>query len=377
MKRDDMDSLGVTAVSGAGMDQYCITATKPLGSLPEMMKLLADAVSTKNAAILSQVMFVPPGVTGEGIRCLEAEFGEATWPIAWLEFPGGDGPGLVSSQTFAVSGVPVRRLEMDSQIVGSLFESDAAAFCLLGCVAPSEISIPRRAQCRQVFERIEAALCTAGMSFQQVMRTWFYLDRILCWYDDFNEVRDMFFAQHGISAGGYPASTGVGMANPLGAALIGSALAVRPKAGNVFLREVESPVQCAAPEYRSSFSRAVELAVPGCRSLHVSGTASIGRDGRTALAGDVDGQIELTVEAVRSLLLSRQMDWPDVKRAVAYFPDLVEVPRLLRCLERCGFSGLPLAIGGADICRADLLFEMEVEATTGRGFDQSIHSTKG
>jgi hypothetical protein len=163
------------------------------------------------------------------------------------------------------------------------------------------------------------------------------------------------------------------MSNPLGAAILCSALAVRPKGDNIRLQEVESPVQCPAPDYRSSFSRAVEIAAPGSRSLHVSGTASIGRDGLTAHIGDVDRQIELTLEAVRRLLLCRRMDWPDVNRAVAYFADLRDLPRLTRCLESQGISDLPLAIARADICRDDLLFEMEIEAATGRASDQTTH----
>jgi hypothetical protein len=371
----DRESPDVTTVSAAGPDRHCITATASPNSLPEMMGLVADAVSTKDAGILSQVIFAPPGMAGEGLRGLEAAFGTPEWPVAWLEFPDGDGPGLVCSQTFAVSGVPVRRLEMDGRIVGSLYESESAEFCLLGSIAPSDTSLSRRAQCRQVFERIETALSSVGMTFNQVMRTWFYLDRILSWYGDFNDVRSTFFAGSGILHGPHPASTGVGMSNPLGAAILCSALAVRPKGDDLRLHEVESPVQCPAPDYRSSFSRAVEIAAPGCRSLHVSGTASIGRDGFTAHVGDVDRQIDLTMDAVRSLLLSRRMDWPDVNRAVAYFADLRDLPRLIRCLESRGISGLPLAIARADICRDDLLFEMEVEAAAGRDFDQTTHET--
>jgi enamine deaminase RidA (YjgF/YER057c/UK114 family) len=375
MKEYDMNSLDVTSVSAAGMDQHSITATTSLDSLPAVMGQVADAVSKKDAGILSQVVFVPEGMTGDGCRCLQAAFGTPKWPVAWLEFPDGDGTGLVSSQTFAVSGVPVQRLEMDGRIVGSFYESDAAEFCLLGSVGPSDLSAAPRLQCRQIFELIETALSRVDMTFHHVMRTWFYLDRILSWYGDFNDERSRFFAERGILHGPYPASTGVGMSNSLGASVICSALAVRPKGGDVRLQEVDSPKQCPAPDYRSAFSRAMEMAVPGCRSLHVSGTASIRPDGVTAHVGDVDRQIELTVEVVRSLLRSRRMDWPDVNRAVAYFTDLRDLPRLIRCLENRGISGMPLAIARADICRDDLLFEMEVEAAAGCGSARATRKT--
>ena len=39
----------------------------------------------------------------------------------------------------------------------------------------------------------------AGMSFGNVMRTWFYLDRILEWYHEFNHVRTAFFRERKVN----------------------------------------------------------------------------------------------------------------------------------------------------------------------------------
>jgi len=365
MKKSVTDTLRISTVPLPGGIRHCyVSATMSLASAPEMFHRVTEAVSNCNARILSLVAFAPPGTSHMGMRSLEAAFGVPEWPLAWLEHPHGDGPDAVSCQIFALSGAPVRRLESAGRIIGSVYESEFAEFCLMGSLLPSGQSLSRSEQCRRLFETMEAALGGAGMNFHHVVRTWFYLDRILSWYDDFNAVRTAFFTKRGMMPGSYPASTGVGMTNPQGAAILGSALAVRPKGKDFTVKEVDSTLQCAASDYKSSFSRAVEMAMPGCRTLHVSGTASIGRDGGTVHVGDVDGQIELALQAVRDLLLSRGMDWPDVNRAVAYCADLRDVPRLARCLERQGVTELPLAVAHADICRDDLLFEMEVEAAT-------------
>jgi enamine deaminase RidA (YjgF/YER057c/UK114 family) len=272
---------------------------------------------------------------------------------------------MISCQTFALTGSPVQPLEIDGRIVGSHFASSGAKFCLLGNIVPPDMSVSPREQCRLLFERIELALRGADMTFRNVMRTWFYLHEILSWYADFNEVRSKFFVERGLLHRPYPASTCVGASNPLGAAIMCNALAIQRDDGEACVQEIESLLQCPAPDYRSTFSRAVEVTLPDCRSLYVSGTASIDRDGATAHVGDADRQIALTMEVVQSILRSRGMNWTDVNNAVAYCKNIGDIHLLFRYLERRGLRDLPLAITRADICREDLLFEVEAEASAG------------
>ena len=132
---------------------------------------------------------------------------------------------------------------------------------------------------------MEAALRLAGMDFSHVVRTWLFLDEILAWYRELNQARDAFFTSRGVYDGLVPASTGIGARNPAGTAVVAELLAVQPKSSRVRIRSVPSPLQCPALQYHSSFSRAVEVAQPDHRRLFISGTASIGPDGRSAHAG--------------------------------------------------------------------------------------------
>jgi len=330
------------------------------------MEALRNHVRDQEAKIVLQVVLSAAGLRQEGVRSLEAMFGEPRWPVAWIEFPHGDDKRVAVSQTYAVSAASVDSIEADGQIVGSLFESGHARFCLLGNVMPSNLSLPNPAQARQVLEKIDSVLRQVDMSFHNVVRTWLYADRILSWYDDFNRARNTFFADHGVSGRMVPASTGIGMSNPAGAALVANALAAQPKDQNTAIGEVRSPLQCPAPEYRSCFSRAVEVGMPDWRCLYVSGTASIDHTGATAHEGDIDRQIDLTMEVVRNILASRGMNWADVSRAVAYFRDLKDSSRLGHYISRKRIPAMPVAAVQADMCRESLLFELEADAMTHR-----------
>ena len=158
------------------------------------------------------------------------------------------------------------------------------------------------------------------------------------------------------------ASTGIGAGSAAGEAMVCALLAVKPKNDNVKVFAVPSPLQCPALDYRSSFARAVEIDQPGSRLLTISGTASIEPGGETVHIGDTEKQIELTMEVIHAILKSRDMDWKDTSRAIAYFKDIDEAYLLEKyCIEN-HLPELPVAISHADVCRHDLLFEIELDA---------------
>jgi enamine deaminase RidA (YjgF/YER057c/UK114 family) len=239
--------------------------------------------------------------------------------------------------------------------------------CLLTNLLPPDLQADRSQQARALLERMEAGLQDAGMNFSHVVRTWFYLDNILDWYGPFNAVRDKFFTERGIFKGLVPASTGVGMSNAAGAAITGAVLAVKPLTPDVKIFAVPSPLQCPALDYKSSFSRAVEVQTSRERRLYISGTASIAPDGKTAHLDDVDKQIELTMDVVKAILESRKMNWGDTADAVAYFKDIKDLPRFESYCRARNLTKLPIKPVPATICRGDLLFEVELEAVAPTG----------
>ena len=98
----------------------------------------------------------------------------------------------------------------------------------------------------------------------------------------------------------------------------------------------------------------------------VSGTASISPRGHTEHAGDVAAQVDRTIDVVGALLASRDLSWDDVTDGLAYVKRIEDADAVTKRFERKQIEGLPFMIVNADICRDDLLFELEVNAISPR-----------
>lgn len=330
-----------------------------------MFDKLAECVKTHNAIIISQFVFGCTELHGKGITALgKACGGEIQWPVTWIQ---GDkaqnSTCLTGSQAYAISGKQANMIRMNGSIVGSTYEDEDAVYCLLGDLHPPDKTASREQQARATFEQMERALALVDMDFSNVLRTWLYLNNLLDWYDEFNAVRTQFFNERGVFDKMVPASTGIGVRNHLGSALVTDVLAIKPKTDKVKIFAVPSPMQCPALAYKSSFSRAVEMQLPDHRQLFISGTASIEPNGATVHLNDTANQIKLTMEVVKAILESRDMSWKDTTRAIAYFKDVNDVPLLYKYCKENNLPPMPIAISHSDICRDDLLFEIEFDAS--------------
>lgn len=284
--------------------------------------------------------------------------------VSWLQGDCCRDGGFTSFQAHAVSGAAPVQVVRQGSATGWVFEDDAARYCRISGLTPSDLSASRAEQTRQVLESAERVLDGAGFRFSETIRTWFYLDHLLEWYDDFNAVRTEFFRTRGVFERLVPASTGIGAGNALGGALTCDLLALAPKAGRVSVQVVASPLQDSALKYRSSFSRAVEVRYPDCRQLLISGTASIDREGRSVHLGDPASQVDMTLRVVEALLTSNRMGWANATRGIAYFKRIADLPLMERWFKTRGVPAFSLAIAETDICRHDLDFEIEVDAVS-------------
>ncbi|MCU0857465.1 MAG: Rid family hydrolase [Pontiellaceae bacterium] len=347
----DADTATLCLASHA---EHCITVQ----SGQDMNGLLRKTAEEFGATILSQFVFA-------GTRHY-AEFSAATenagWPVVWLQGDACKDGDSYSMQAVAVSGVTPRPVKFAGRNIGFIYEDSTARYCRLYGIQPADLSASRTEQTLSVFQTAETALKENGFCFTDTVRTWIYLDRLLDWYADFNRVRTGFFEKTGVFNRMVPASTGIGAGNPFGAAIVMDVFAVQPRTDAVKIFTVDSPLQNPALDYKSSFSRAVELDFPTHRTLLVSGTASIDPQGKTVHQNDVEKQIRLTMDVVKALLVSRGMDWTDLFRGIAYFKDMADLP-VYRCIaQELGIPRFPLAVSHADVCRDDLFFEIEVDA---------------
>jgi enamine deaminase RidA (YjgF/YER057c/UK114 family) len=292
---------------------------------------------------------------------MRRRLGPVDWPVTWVEGGSCAGTAVAGMQIHAIAGASVQTLTHQRAAIGRVFDDGEATHCLLGAIGPARGTATQTEQSREMFTHLEAALALAGMTMKDVARTWLFLDDILSWYGPFNEVRNDFFARCELRPGSFPASTGVSGKNPRGTALVAGAWAVRSHSAIPHVQVAPSPKQCPAPAYGKAFSRAVEIGSSHHRHVLISGTASIASDGRTAHVGDPGKQIDLTMEVVKAILESRGQTFADVTRAVAYFKSPTDYPLFTRWCSRNG-AEIPAVSAWCDICRDNLLFEIELDA---------------
>jgi enamine deaminase RidA (YjgF/YER057c/UK114 family) len=363
-----LDGIDVVTFRHGGVEEIFATVVPkgddPFGALcPKVREMLQNL----SAEILDLRVF---GSLSDYPKCkaiLREHFPDVDWPMVYIDGEGCMGGTVAGVQLHAVSGSPVQTIRLDGKPVGRVFETDSARFLILGDLQSHDPSSPRTSQAGHSIGRMEAALHEARMDLTHVVRTWFYVTDILDWYGEFNAVRTDIYTERGLFGKYVPASTGIGGRNPWGLAVVGSALAVQPNGTGVSVREIPSPLQGPAGDYGSSFSRAAEISAPDLRSVFVSGTASIDGEGDTVHLGDAKAQVSHTFEVVGAILESRGLGFADVPRANAYFKDPKDAGVLPAFLRKHGLAESRVVVSHHDICRDDLLFEMEVDAVDAVG----------
>lgn len=235
------------------------------------------------------------------------------------------------------------------------------------------------------FESLNNILETEGMSMNNIVRQWNYLGNILGRnnghqnYQFFNEVRHHYYQKYRTTPW-YPSATGIGMLSP--GTLI-DFYALKSDDQNVVV-PLDNPNQVKAYEYGQEvlvgqpvsaglknspkFERAVLLLHGDEPSLFISGTASI--IGQVTLGkGDVEKQTRITIENIKKLadpLDVTNMDhskrpcnisYRNIRVYVKYNKDF----GLVRDICQSHFGEVPAVYLLSDICRDDLLMEIEAE----------------
>lgn len=330
----------------------------------EIFSRIRDILHSKKARILQERVFA----TQKTIQLLcpiraeiYGDIDDGVAPSLLVPREGTSGP---------LAGVQVHAVSTDSEpAVIDLHRTPCGRILHLpGCtyLTLSNVSAPplpaATDQARAMLEKAEAILKKFDTDFLSVARTWMWLGDILAWYDDFNEVRTKFFTQRGLigkdGRQSMPASTGVGIRPADGSNCAMDLIAVpRPPHSIQYLPAVGKQ-QCAL-EYGSAFSRASRAITPAGQTVFVSGTASIDATGATTNIDDPAGQITATLENVRAVLKDMQATDEHVVQVMTYCKT-TEVERIFNDLKARLRWPCVTAIG--DICRPELLFEVEATA---------------
>jgi enamine deaminase RidA (YjgF/YER057c/UK114 family) len=226
----------------------------------------------------------------------------------------------------------------------------------------------KRAQAERIIERAARLLEKQGASYRDVIRTWFYLSDILAWYDEFNLARNTIYTALGVlprSNGNdavIPASTGIGADNPSGSAAAMDLLAViRASDQRPVIEPINTDRQPMPLRYGSAFSRAVCIDESDARVVHVSGTAAIDAQGHSRYRNDVGQQINDTLDSLEYLLAQKGAKLTDIAAATIFIKRRGDAATFQQVALERALDHVPTVVVIADICRDELLFEIDAE----------------
>lgn len=361
---ESFGSLWSRAISKAGWTEFLLGSVPACGqSAACWLADLRGFLGQSGATVVELDAFGDAELIEE-VRAALAASAFAALPVSLLVNDSNCSPLGGGLLVRAVLGVAVEPVVHHGATIGFRFEDANAAYCYLGGLVAEDGGQDGAGQTTQVMTTIKAALQAGGMAFRDVVRTWYYLDGILSWYDDFNHARTEFFKKHDVFSLRMPASTGIGIANVSGKRVLAKVHALRPKHDGFAINVAASPLQGSAYAYGSAFSRALELSSPEGRTLHISGTASIAPGGETEFIDDVQAQIQRTLEVVAAILHQAGMEWADAVRGIAYFRDAKDLALWASASQALALPRQVEIVVHADVCRDDLLFELELEAST-------------
>ncbi len=286
---------------------------------------------------------------------------------SWLLTPQPSGSELAGIQVHATKcSTKPKVISIGQSASGRTIGINGIKYITVSGLPPS-VNGSVQASARSVFEDAELILKQAGGDLRSIARTWFWLGDILGWYNDFNKVRNGFFHEKGIldNASGkcsLPASTGIGVYAEGWPCCALDLIAVIADDSSQIEHFLAAGNQGSAADYGSAFSRASRVKTPGGETLFVSGTASIGLDGQTQHSGDIKKQIKTTIDNIRRVLDDAGCHDDEIVQAIAY----CKTPKVESVWQEIGKDlGWPCITVLADICRDDLLFELEATAASG------------
>lgn len=287
------------------------------------------------------------------------------------------GEGIAGAFFHAIpdSIAQVETLTVDAVPVGRCWSTAAADYLVLqlsgdtkqasGVRAEGHQFPSHQAQADGLFDVAAALLSERDFSFSDVARTWFYIRDLLQHYRTFNQVRDSKYARYGLMPKPpapiwLPASTAIEGAPTNGAALVADIFAVKSR-NNIPARRLSNPGQKEAFDYGASFARATLIQEQDVDLIQVSGTASIGEDGKTLHIGDGAAQIACTLDKLEALLETASARLDHVVTANIFVKDPALIELFRKIARERGLSDFPGVAVVADVCRDDLLFEIDAE----------------
>jgi enamine deaminase RidA (YjgF/YER057c/UK114 family) len=382
--------LFTTTVNGRQL--YCTaTFTDPSGdpalSAARLYGRVSEILSESSMQIVHERLFGDLAARETVMKARTHAETDADWPVTYIQGLSCSGAPFTGVQIRAVrplaEGDRVWTAYDGGRPVGRAWNRNGASFIIMqdchGLNGGSAGAPPdRMSQTDRMFRRAERILKDEGFSYPDVVRTWIYIADILDWYGDFNKARNVCYTDFGFLGGPrkggnsaeklyLPASTGIEGRNPAGAAATMDVFAVRRAEDSpVRIRHITGTQQKSPFRYGSAFSRAVVVDEEEGKLILVSGTASIDEAGQSTHLGDVRAQIEQTLEVISSLIAPEGATLADLCEATVFLKRKDYLPVWLSIAENRGLTSVPSVNVVADVCREELLFELDAAFVVGK-----------
>jgi enamine deaminase RidA (YjgF/YER057c/UK114 family) len=335
-------------------------------------------------AVTSQTVFLrDPSDQARCEQIFSAHYG-SDLPVTNFVLQPPCGGAALALEAWAIAGKAVQVDRFDPHTLAVSYGGIRLVYC--AGIRPSSSVTGAYAQTFGAIENMRAALLLAGSGVEHIVRTWFYLGGITGSeagtqrYRELNRARTDFY--RGIRFGGslpgpntpqgvYPASTGIGMA---GAGLLAGCMALQSSRRDARLLPLENPKQTPAYAYdprhspqSPKFARAMALLLGHYTTTWVSGTASIVHS-ESRHPEDIEKQTEQTIDNIERLIAPENFAIHGVQGAGAGLRDLAKIRVYLKrpddfskCKAVCDrrFGPVPAIYAVADICRPELLVEIE------------------
>jgi enamine deaminase RidA (YjgF/YER057c/UK114 family) len=365
----------------AGTGQFYLVASTSPGAHAEraaesIYRVIIDQLALNSAEVVHERVFGSLNVAAMVLGARQSLLADKCLtpvPPTYIEGAPPWGTGLAGVMIQAVSpGATqsgIQTLDEQSRPVGRCWIRDGVqqlVFQGLDGIAPGAAPDGSvGAEIETLFDRIERQLDLHGATLGDVTRTWFYLDDILAHYATFNRVRNARYSSRGLlrhapSTAMLPASTGIGGKSSGKARVVADVLATRCASGESVQR-LDNKTQQEPTNYGSSFCRAATVRAHGRTTIQLSGTAAIGVTGESLYPGNVEMQIDCTLTHVSSLLASQGATLSDMASATMFLKQPKHAEVLAEQLRRRGLETLPYVVVVADVCRDELLFELDAE----------------
>jgi len=206
-----------------------------------------------------------------------------------------------------------------------------------------------------------------GMSLVgNALRNWIYVRDIDNHYWGMVEARKARFFQHGLNtATRYLASTGIeAKLKEVGCLVSMDALSMKNLAPDQISKMIALDHMSPTSDYGVTFERGLKVSFGDRAHLHVSGTASIDKDGKIVHPEDVTLQTERAIQNVRALLQPHGAGLSDLVYAIVYVRNIKQQDAVLRVLKAELPEEVPLLVVEGSVCRPKWLVEIEGLAIT-------------